>query len=75
MNLQNYGLRIKNKRKEYKLTQKELAIKVGVSRSYISDIENGRLIPSGKIILKINQILPIFLDIDDVNNRNIKQEA
>ncbi|MBM6089031.1 helix-turn-helix transcriptional regulator [Staphylococcus epidermidis] len=75
MNLQNYGLRIKNKRKEYKLTQNELAIKVGVSRSYISDIENGRLIPSGKIILKINQILPIFLDIDDVNNRNIKQEA
>ncbi|WP_218086202.1 helix-turn-helix domain-containing protein, partial [Staphylococcus epidermidis] len=44
MNLQNYGLRIKNKRKEYKLTQNELAIKVGVSRSYISDIENGRLI-------------------------------
>lgn len=75
MNLQNYGLRIKNKRKEYKLTQNELAIKVGVSRSYISDIENGRLIPSGKIILKINQILPIFLEIDDVNNRNIKQEA
>lgn len=75
MNLQNYGLRIKNKRKEYKLTQNELAIKVGVYRSYISDIENGRLIPSGKIILKINQILPIFLDIDDVNNRNIKQEA
>ncbi|WP_342760485.1 helix-turn-helix transcriptional regulator [Staphylococcus haemolyticus] len=36
-------------------------MKVGVSRSYISDIENGRLIPSGKIILKINQILPIFL--------------
>lgn len=75
MNLQNYGLRIKNKRKEYKLTQNELAIKVGLSRSYISDIENGRLIPSGKIILKINQIIPIFLDIDDVNNRNIKQEA
>ncbi|WFG83447.1 hypothetical protein NUT44_13325 [Staphylococcus haemolyticus] len=24
-------------------------------------MENGRLIPSGKIILKINQILPIFL--------------
>lgn len=75
MNLQNYGLRIKNKRKEYNLTQNELAIKVGVSRSYISDIENGRLIPSGKIILKINQILPIFLDINDVNKRNKKQEA
>ncbi|WP_368905922.1 helix-turn-helix domain-containing protein [Staphylococcus haemolyticus] len=75
MNLQNYGLRIKNKRKEYNLTQNKLAIKVGVSRSYISDIENGRLIPSGKIILKINQILPIFLDINDVNNRNKKQEA
>jgi len=75
MTFQNYGLRIKNKRKEYNLTQNELATKVGISRSYISDIETGRLIPSGKIILKLNKILPIFLDVDDVNNRNIKKEA
>jgi len=50
-----------------KLTQKEAAKKIGISRSYYSDIENGRTLPSGKTLFKINNILPIFLAIDDVN--------
>lgn len=70
MELKYYGSKIKNKRKKEKLTQEEASKKIGISRSYYSDIENGRVIPSGKIILKINKVFPIFLDIDDVNNRN-----
>lgn len=70
MELEYYGSKIKNKRKKEKLTQEEASKKIGISRSYYSDIENGRVIPSGKIILKINKVFPIFLDIDDVNNRN-----
>lgn len=70
MELDYYGSKIKNKRKKEKLTQEEASKKIGISRSYYSDIENGRVIPSGKIILKINKVFPIFLDIDDVNNRN-----
>lgn len=73
MELEYYGSKIKNKRKKEKLTQEEASKKIGISRSYYSDIENGRVIPSGKIILKINKIFPIFLDIDDVNNRNYKE--
>ncbi|PTK30277.1 helix-turn-helix transcriptional regulator [Staphylococcus hominis] len=73
MELKYYGSKIKNKRKKEKLTQKEAAEKIGISRSYYSDIENSRVIPSGKIILKINKIFPIFLEINDVNNRNPKE--
>ncbi|MCE4974460.1 helix-turn-helix transcriptional regulator [Staphylococcus hominis] len=73
MELKYYGSKIKNKRKKEKLTQKEAAEKIGISRSYYSDIENSRVIPSGKIILKINKIFPIFLEINDVNNRNSKE--
>lgn len=39
---------IKIKRIERGLTQEELARIVGISRSYYSDIENNRTIPSGR---------------------------
>ena len=42
---------IKIKRIERGLTQEELARIVGISRSYYSDIENNRTIPSGKVLL------------------------
>ncbi|MBA8764679.1 helix-turn-helix domain-containing protein [Staphylococcus coagulans] len=74
MNLQDYGARLKSKRKDALLTQKMLSKSIGISRSYYSDIENGRVIPSGKILFKINEIIPIFIDVDDVNNRINKKE-
>jgi len=51
---------IKQKRKEKKLTQQEVADAVGITRSYLSDIENGRYNPSFKKAIE----LAIFLEID-----------
>lgn len=60
MNENNYGRKLKNKRKNMKLTQQQAANKIGISRSYYSDIENGRKIPNGKLIFSINNIIPLF---------------
>lgn len=67
-----YSILVKNKRKELRMTQEEVACKVGISRSYFSDIENGKAFPSGRILLKINNVLPIFLNVYDVN-RDFKE--
>lgn len=63
----NYHVNLKEERLKRKWTQKETANKIGISRSYYSDIENGRSLPSGKTLFKINNVLPIFLNINDVN--------
>ncbi|GAH28887.1 unnamed protein product [marine sediment metagenome] len=50
---------IKKRRVEKRLTQAELALLVGVSQVYISQFETGGLVPSGKHIKRITQILDI----------------
>lgn len=62
-----YHIKMKEERKKRKWTQKVVAEKIGISRSYYNDIENGRTLPSGKILFNINSVLPIFLVIDDVD--------
>lgn len=37
-----YGSILRDRRKELKITQKEIADKVGVARTYISRVENGQ---------------------------------
>lgn len=54
------GYAIKSARKNKCLTQDEVANKVGISRSYLSDLENGRYIPSSKRLI----LLTNFLNID-----------
>ena len=49
-NLEN---RIRVLRAEYKMSQIDLALEVGVSRKTISTIEVGRIVPSVVIALKI----------------------
>lgn len=56
------GQMIKNKRLEKKLTQKDVAQKVGLSRNYISDIENGRYMPSVETLIKIARFLKLDLN-------------
>jgi len=47
------GLKIRTLRRENKLTQKSLAIKSGISNTYLSDIEVGRPNPSLRTLEKI----------------------
>lgn len=55
-----FGEIIKSTRIKKKLKQYELAELVGISRSYLSDIENNRYIPSGKTLLKIDKEIGLF---------------
>jgi len=49
--------RIKKYRKELKITQDEVAYKVGISRAYMGFIEQGRNTPSLKVLQKIARVL------------------
>lgn len=48
-------------RKEKRLTQKALAKKIGISRSYLSDIENNRKNPSSKTIESFAEKLDVTM--------------
>ena len=54
------GQAIKKQRLQKKKTQIEVAKSIGISRSYLSDIENGRYMPSVDTLIK----LASYLDID-----------
>lgn len=49
-------------RKSRGLTQKELALKLGSSKQFISDIENMKTIPSLTMAFKIKNILGVSLE-------------
>lgn len=51
---------IKAIRKDKKLQQQELADMVGINRSYISAIENGKFLPTSDILLKIARALNCY---------------
>ncbi|PRR70876.1 helix-turn-helix domain-containing protein [Clostridium thermopalmarium] len=59
------GLKIKQLRSEYslkigkKFTQKNLADKIGISRSFLGDIESGRTIPNEETIKKIAKAMEV----------------
>ena len=67
------GAVIKEKRKDKKMKQNQLSQEVGLSRNYISDIENGRYLPSVEALYKLAQCLEIDLntlpmsEIQDIN--------
>ena len=44
-------------------TQTESAISLGISRSYLSDIENNRYVPSTLLLLKIRKELGLDLNL------------
>ncbi|MFW6030647.1 MAG: helix-turn-helix domain-containing protein [Halanaerobiales bacterium] len=62
INIKYIGNIIRVSRKKYNLTQQELADKVITSRSYISDIENGKHNISTELLLKIAIVLDIDLN-------------
>ncbi len=62
------GLKIKKLRSDYalktgkKMIQKDLAEKLGISRSYLGDIESGRTTATDEIISKLSEIFDIDSD-------------
>lgn len=62
-----YPSKLKEERKKKKWTQKDVATKSGISRSYYSDIENGRTLPSSNVLFNINNVLPIFFTTSDAD--------
>ncbi|MGX7593664.1 helix-turn-helix domain-containing protein [Planococcus plakortidis] len=71
-----YPLKLKEERQRRKWTQQAVSEKIGISRSYYSDIENGRTLPSSKTLFEINRVLPIFLFINDADRvRGIAEEV
>ncbi|WP_201763636.1 helix-turn-helix domain-containing protein [Chengkuizengella marina] len=62
MNKKALGVVIQTYRKEKKLKQHELSDTTGLSRNYISDIENGRYAPSIDALLKLANALDVDLN-------------
>jgi Predicted transcriptional regulators len=58
---EHVGIRLKEERRHAGLTLAELAKSVGVSASYISQLENGKIVPSLKILDKICTRLSLHL--------------
>lgn len=66
------GGKIKNLRKERKLTQVELAKKSNISRSYLTDIENDRYNPSIETLKAIANSLEVTLS--DILSDKVKDD-
>ncbi len=56
------GLEIKKARRYKNITQEELAKNVNLSRTYLSDIENGRYMPSVKTLTALAVSLEMDLN-------------
>ena len=57
----NYGERVRNRRREMNLTQEELAKKINEKKSIIVKIENQDIRPSDKLIATLERMLGISL--------------
>jgi len=55
------GKRIKKRRNELRLTQEELADKLGISRVYMGYLEQGRNAPSLALLQKLSRSLNVPL--------------
>ncbi|MCC8960101.1 helix-turn-helix transcriptional regulator [Bradyrhizobium sp. Pear77] len=63
--INDVGLAMRQARQERKLTQKQLAVKLGTNQEWISQFETGRLEnPSLGTVLKAMAILGVNLSID-----------
>lgn len=58
----NFGVQIKNLRKERKLTQEQMASQLGISRQAVSNWENDRNLPDIEMLILMSQTFHISLD-------------
>ena len=54
--------KIRNLREEKKLTQEELAEKLGISRQSIISVEKGKCLPSLPLALRISELFNLAFD-------------
>jgi transcriptional regulator with XRE-family HTH domain len=69
----NYGLKIKNLRKHFKLSQQAFSDKIGMKRSNLSQIEIGRSTPTANTITIIANVFNIdanYFHFNDCGIRN-----
>jgi XRE family transcriptional regulator, regulator of sulfur utilization len=59
----NLGVTIKNRRKHKDLSQDQLAVKCGITQTYLSQIENNQKDPSLVILKKMATVLGIPLPV------------
>ena len=52
-------MNIKERREQLGISQKELAEKVGISQSFLCDIEQGRSKPSIDVAIKLARVLKV----------------
>lgn len=71
----NLSIRLKKYRGENQLTQKQMADKIGISRSYYCAIETETKEPSYRVLKSMNKIIPIFLTINATNRNEYNKEA
>lgn len=62
LDMHTIGLRIKNRRKELRLTQIDIKSAVGISSGNISDIENGNRLPAASTLVQLAKILDCSVD-------------
>lgn len=55
--MQELVSRIKKERIQQKVTMEELSLKSGVSQKHISNIENGKAVPTVETLEKLTQVL------------------
>ena len=60
--MKNYKLKLKEIRKEKKMTQKEIADELNVSDQMISKYENNIKVPNLERLVQISQVLDVTLD-------------
>lgn len=57
------GLKIHEIRKERRMTAEKLAYENGISKGYLSEIENGKKLPSLKILAQIADALEVDIKV------------
>ena len=70
------GKRIQHRRKELKITQGELAERLGISNNHVSSIENGKTNPSVDVFIDICnelKVTPDYLLLGTMRSNNIPQ--
>lgn len=57
------GRLIRTKRKAKRMTQVDLAKRVGVARNYVSEIERGNYLPGARVLVNLAKCLDIDLNL------------